>query len=37
MQERDAVTNEYLKDPERVADLMNVFVFKGQRTELSVW
>ena len=30
MQEKDAVTNEYFKDPERVADMLNVFIFKGQ-------
>ena len=31
MQEKDAVTNEYLHDPERVADMMNGFIFKGQQ------
>ena len=30
MQEKDAVTNEYFKSAERVADIMNVFIFEGQ-------
>jgi len=31
MQEKNAVTNEYLKDPEHFADIVNGFVFDGEQ------
>ena len=31
MQKKDAVTNEYLNDPEHFADLVNGYVFEGEQ------